>query len=73
MTSKQTQIQRQAQELERGKAELAAELKRGLLLLRYLGRCKCGLMLTGRDRHQKKKQTYSCPHCGASGPLAEVA
>jgi len=72
MTSKQTQVQRQAQEVERGKAELAAELKRGLLLLRYLGHCKCGLMLTGRDRNQKKN-TFKCPHCGTSGPLAEVA
>lgn len=71
MNSKQTQIQRRAQEIEKGKEELAGALKRGLLLLRYLGHCKCGLMLTERDRNAKKA-TFRCPHCGASGPLVAV-
>ena len=68
MTSKQIQLHRDAQKAKQAKDEFASELKRGLLLLRYLGQCKCGLMLTERDRNQKKT-TYSCPHCGASGPL----
>jgi len=72
MTSKQTQLQRQVLEAARAKDELAGELKRGLLLLRYLGHCKCGLMLTGRDKVENK-DTYNCPHCGARGPLVEVA
>jgi predicted SprT family Zn-dependent metalloprotease len=72
MTSKQIQLDRIARETQRMKDEFAGEIKRGLLLLRYLGRCKCGLMLTERDRKQGKK-TYRCPHCGASGPLLDVA
>ena len=72
MNSKQTQVQRADREAKRVKEEFASELRRGLLLLRYLGHCKCGLVLTERDL-TKKKNTYSCPHCGASGPLAGVA
>lgn len=72
MTYRQTQLQRHALKVERGKQELAEELKRGLLMLRYLGRCQCGLMLTGRDRNHNKN-TYLCPHCGASGPLAAIS
>jgi len=58
--------------LQRARDEFASELKRGLLLLRYVGHCKCGLMLTERDREPKTGR-YRCPHCGATGALAGVA
>ena len=72
MNSRQIQADRQARQAKRAKEEFAGELKRGLLLLPSLGHCKCGLMLTERDR-SSKKNTYNCPHCGASGPLVGVA
>ncbi len=65
------QWQQQAREIERSKAIFANELKRGLRILRYAGQCKCGLMLTRRDRN--RKGTYTCPHCGASGRVTRVA
>ena len=72
MTSKQSQLRRAVEAAKREKEEFAGELKRGLLLLHYVGQCKCGLMLTERDRNQRTKKTYSCPHCGVSGPLVAV-
>lgn len=67
-----TMLERRVKEAKRSKETLDGELRRGLLLLRYLGQCKCGLMLTEQDR-SKKRNVYNCPHCGASGPLVGVA
>ncbi len=71
MNAQKALLERLARLVERSKAELANEFKRGLLVLRYAGQCKCGMMLTQRDLRQKKGK-YTCPRCGASGPLTVV-
>jgi hypothetical protein len=77
MDIRESKLRRSALAAETGALELANALRRGLRLLHYQGKCKCGLMLTERDRSQNK-QTYRCPHCGASGrwlvlPAVETA
>ncbi len=54
------------------KESFTRQLAAGLLLLRYKGKCKCGLMLTERDQN-RDKATYTCPHCGRAGQLAPLA
>ena len=65
-------LQRQAAEMKKGKEAFAIALARSLVLLRYRGKCQCGLMLTEEDKNPKA-ETYRCPHCGRSGPLAPAA
>jgi hypothetical protein len=66
MTSAESLLLRQEKAAKAEKVEFARELAAGLLLLRYKGKCTCGLMLTERDQNQSKA-TFSCPHCGRSG------
>ena len=64
--------QRREKAAKAGAADLAHALEKSLVILRYSGKCKCGLMLTERDRDPKKKTAYLCPHCGRSGALIEA-
>jgi hypothetical protein len=77
MTNKATTTERIAERREgeiRANAEqLAHALTRTLSQSVFQGRCKCGLMLTERDRGPKGKH-YSCPRCGWIGkPLTATA
>lgn len=62
-------LQRREGEIREGKEALASALAKSLVLMRYMGKCACGLMLTEQDKNPKA-DTYRCPHCGKSGPLA---
>jgi hypothetical protein len=64
-------IQRREKTIQAGKEELAMALARTLVLLPYQGKCKCGLMLTERDKN-RGKSTYTCPRCGKTGPLVQA-
>ena len=44
------------------------ESKGFVRVLRYRGRCKCGMMLTDRDKN-RGSNTYACPKCGKNGKL----
>ena len=68
-TMKNAMIQRREKTIQAGKEELALALARTLVMRPYQGKCKCGLMLTERDKN-RGKSTYTCPRCGRTGPLA---
>jgi hypothetical protein len=70
--SQEACLHRREAEIKLGQEALASALAKSLVLLRYKGNCKCGLMLTERDKNPKTN-TYRCPQCGKSGPLAIVA
>ena len=65
----EARLQRQAVEIIKGKEALAAELAKTLVMRPHKGNCRCGLMLTERDRNPKSGN-YLCPRCGKSGRLA---
>ncbi len=67
----EARVKHQESEIKQGKEALAKALSRSLVLLRYRGKCTCGLMLTDRDKNPKA-DTYRCPHCERSGPLAPM-
>jgi len=69
MKSQDAILRRREAEIKTGKEALAHALTKSLVLLRYKGDCKCGMMLTDRDK-KPNAETYLCPHCGKSGPLA---
>ena len=70
--SQEARLHRREAEIKTGQEALASALAKSLVLLRYKGNCRCGLMLTERDKNPNA-ETYRCPHCGKSGPLAPVA
>ena len=72
MKSQEYLLRRREQAEKLGAEELARALERTLVLLRYKGKCRCGLMLTERDQNSSA-ETYSCPHCGRSGLLMSPA
>lgn len=65
--------QRREDAIKAGAAELAHALEKSLVIRRFEGTCKCGLMLTDRDRDPKKKTVYNCPHCGRAGAPVVVS
>jgi hypothetical protein len=72
MTSAESLLLRQEKAAKAEKIEFARELAAGLLLLRYKGKCTCGMMLTDRDQNHTKN-TFDCPHCGRSGRPSDPA
>jgi len=68
----EARLRRREIEIKTGKEALASALAKTLVLLPLKGNCKCGMMLTERDKNAKA-ETYRCPRCGKSGPLAPVA
>ena len=69
MKSQEALLRRREAEFKTGQEDLARALGRSLVLLRFKGNCKCGMMLTDQDKNPNA-ETYRCPHCGKSGPLA---
>ena len=72
MNNQEATLRRREAEVKAGQESLAHALTKTLVLLPHKGNCKCGMMLTEQDRHPKT-ETYLCPRCGKSGPLASVA
>jgi hypothetical protein len=67
--NEEAMLRRREADIKKGEEELARALAKSLVLLNYRGKCHCGLMLTERDQ-VAGKDSYRCPHCGRSGPLA---
>ena len=67
--SQEARLHRREAEIKTGQEALASALAKTLVLLRYKGKCKCGMMLTDQDKNPNA-ETYRCPHCNKSGPLA---
>lgn len=59
---------RRKKEITYNAEQLAHALTKTLSRSPFQGKCKCGLMLTERDRGPGKKN-YTCPRCGRSGEL----
>jgi len=72
MKSQEAILRRREAEIKSGQEALAHALTKSLVLLRYKGNCKCGMMLTEQDK-KPKTESYLCPHCGKSGPIASKA
>jgi len=68
MKSQEAILRRREAEIKSGQEALAHALTKSLVLLRYKGNCKCGMMLTEQDK-KSKAETYLCPHCGKTGPI----
>ena len=72
MKSQEAILRRREAEIKTGQEALAHALTKSLVLLRFKGNCKCGMMLTNQDKNPKGN-SYLCPHCGKSGtPLLAV-
>ena len=71
MKSQEAILRRREAEIKTGQEDLARALTRTLVISRYKGNCKCGLMLSEQDKNANS-ESYRCPHCGKSGPLAPV-
>ena len=69
MKNQEAILRRREAEIKTGQEALAHALTKSLVLLKFKGNCKCGMMLTNQDE-TPKANTYRCPHCGKSGPLA---
>lgn len=75
MNAAESLLRRQETAAVAEKKSFERELAGGLQLLQFHGTCKCGLMLTNRDRDEptaRRDITYSCPHCGRSGLLSKL-
>lgn len=66
MTNQETILRRREADLKQGMKELARELAQTLVLLPHKGNCKCGMMLTEKDK-KPNLENYCCPRCGESG------
>jgi len=65
-TRQSIMLERSAAALQKSEEEVAQAVSRGsLVMLHYGGKCKCGMMLTEKDR-DKNKKTSTCPSCGRS-------
>ena len=69
MNNQEATLRRREAEIKAGQESLAHALTKTLVLLPHKGNCKCGMMLTEQDRIPNA-ETYLCPRCGKSGPLA---
>ena len=59
---------RRDKEISYNAEQLAHALTKTLSRAVFQGVCKCGLMLTERDKVAGKK-AYACPRCGRSGEI----
>jgi len=71
MKNQEAILHRRAAEIKTGQEDLARALAKTLVLLRFKGNCKCGMMLAEQDKN-RSADSYLCPRCGKSGPLAKV-
>ena len=72
MKSQEAILRRREAEIKTGQEDLARALTRTLVILRYKGNCKCGLMLTEQDK-TSKAETYKCPQCGHQQTLKKAS
>jgi hypothetical protein len=77
MTKKLTTAQKMAERHDKEKKDNAAQfalaLTKTLSQALFRGKCKCGLMLSERDKAPGSSH-HSCPRCGWTGtPLVAVA
>lgn len=69
MRNQEAILRRREAEIRTGQEALASALAKSLVIRRFVGNCKCGLMLSELDKTAKAK-TYCCPHCGKTTSLA---
>jgi hypothetical protein len=62
----QKMAERRDKEITYNAEQLAHALTKTLSRAPFQGKCKCGLMLTERDR-VPGKNSHSCPRCGWTG------
>ena len=65
-TTAQRATERRDNEKKANAAQLAVALTRTLSLGVFRGKCKCGLMLSERDKDADSAR-YSCPRCNRKG------
>lgn len=68
LKSQEARLQRQKVASKHGKEALASALAKTLIIRRYMGNCKCGMMLMEQDKNPNAA-TYHCPRCKKSNPL----
>jgi len=68
MTTAQKMTERRDNEKKDNAAQFALALTKTLSLGVFRGKCKCGLMLTERDKAAGSDR-HSCPRCGWKGEL----
>ena len=66
ITTAQRMAERRAKEMKYNAVQFALALTKTLSQAAYQGICKCGLMLTERDKDSGKSH-HSCPRCGWTG------
>jgi hypothetical protein len=66
--SQEARLQREKVAIQQGKEALASALAKTLVIRRYMGNCKCGMMLMEQDKNPNAA-TYHCPRCRKSSPL----
>ncbi len=72
LTTAQKASERRDIEKKDNAAQLAVALTRTLSLGVFRGRCKCGLMLSEKDKATDSDR-FSCPRCGRKAELLAVA
>ena len=58
---------RREKEIAYNAEQLEQALAKTLSRSSFHGKCKCGLMLTDRDKVPGKAAVYACPRCGRHG------
>jgi hypothetical protein len=72
LTTAQKMAERHEKERKDNAVQFALALTRTLSQAVFRGKCKCGLMLTERDKAAGSNR-HSCPRCGWTGvPLVAV-
>ena len=67
-TSADRMAERRDKETKYNAGQYALALTRSLTQSVFRGKCKCGLMLTERDK-AKGSDLHTCPRCGWTGEL----
>jgi len=68
MKSQESILRRREADIKTGQEDLARALAKTLVLLRFKGNCKCGMMLAEQDK-SPSTESYKCPRCGKTGAL----
>jgi len=71
MKTSSWQLRSRKKARENRAADQAREMKGAVVLMHYRGKCKCGALLTDRDKN-RGKTTFTCPCCGKSGHLVRT-
>ena len=73
LTSAEKMSERRDKERQYNAGQYALALTRSLTQAVFRGKCKCGLMLTERDKVKGSSGRHSCPRCGWTGELLAAA